>query len=420
MKWDDSIEGKQLRPESLMMGYGYNPAWSEGAVKSPIFQTSTFVFETAEEGKAFFEVATGKRPPSPGEKVGLIYSRLNNPDLEIVEDRLCLWDGAESAILFKSGMAAISTTLLTYLRPGDVLLHSEPLYGGTDHLVNDVLPEFGIESIGFFPEETHVELQRRVSSSGRRLGMILIETPANPTNALFDMEECAMVATATSTPERPVPFAVDNTFLGPIFQKPLDHGADLVIYSATKYLGGHSDLIAGAVLGSETLTQPIRAMRTHLGSHAGPWTGWLLMRSLETLSMRMHREADSAAKIAEFLASHPKVRHVNYLGFIEPDDPQRAIYEKQCMGAGAMISFEVDGDEAGAFRFLNALRLVHLAVSLGSNESLAEHPGTMTHAGVPDVDKKRYGITDGLVRLSVGVEHPDDLILDLEQALAVV
>jgi methionine-gamma-lyase len=420
MKWDDTIEGKHLRPESLMMGYGYNPAWSEGAVKSPIFQTSTFVFETAEEGKAFFEVATGKRPPAPGEKVGLIYSRLNNPDLEIAEDRLCLWDGSESAALFSSGMSAIATTLLAFLRPGDVLLHSEPLYGGTDHLVNELLPEFGIESIGFFPDETKEQLLRRVGSSGKPLGLILIETPANPTNALFDIELCADVAKAASSEDREALLAVDNTFLGPIFQRPLDHGADLVIYSATKYLGGHSDLIAGAVLGRESLLNPIRAMRTHLGTHAGPWTGWLLMRSLETLSLRMHREAETAKKVAEYLASHPKVLHVNYLGFVQADDPQRVIYEKQCLSAGAMISFEVADGEAGAFRFLNALRLIHLAVSLGSNESLAEHPGTMTHAGVPDVEKKRYGITEGLVRVSIGVEHPDDLIADLDQALAVV
>lgn len=420
MKWDDTIEGTHLRPESLMMGYGYNPAWSEGAVKSPIFQTSTFVFETAEEGKAFFEVATGKRPPAPGEKVGLIYSRLNNPDLEIAEDRLCLWDGSESAALFSSGMSAIATTLLALLRPGDLLLHSEPLYGGTDHLVNELLPEFDIESIGFFPDETKEELLRRVKSSGKSLGMILIETPANPTNALFDIEMCAEVAAAASSDDRDVLLAVDNTFLGPLFQRPLDHGADLVIYSATKYLGGHSDLIAGAVLGTDGLMGRIRAMRTHLGTHADPWTGWLLMRSLETLSLRMHREAENAKAVAKYLASHPKILHVNYLGFIESDDPQRAIYEKQCLSAGAMISFEVDGGEAGAFKFLNALRLIHLAVSLGSNESLAEHPGSMTHAGVPDVDKKRYGITEGLVRLSIGVEHPDDLILDLEQALAVV
>ncbi|GBD85376.1 methionine gamma-lyase [bacterium BMS3Abin02] len=420
MKWDDTIDGKHLHPESLMMSYGYKPEWSEGAIKSPIFQTSTFAFETAEEGKAFFEVATGKRPPAPGEKVGLIYSRLNNPDLEIAEDRLCLWDGSEDALLFKSGMAAIATTLLTYLRPGDLILHSEPLYGGTDHLVNIVLPEFGIESVGFFPDETRDEIRRRVTESGNRLGMIFIETPANPTNALFDIEECAVVAKAASTPDRPVSLVVDNTFLGPLFQKPLDHGADLVIYSATKYLGGHSDLIAGAVLGSKALINPVRGMRTYLGSHSGPWNGWLLMRSLETLSLRMHREADTARKVADFLRSHPKVNYVNYLGYLEPGDPQHDIFVKQCLGAGAMISFEVRDGEPGAFRFLNALNLIHLAVSLGSNESLAEHPGAMTHAGVPDVDKKRYGITEGLVRISVGVEHPDDLILDLSQALAAV
>lgn len=420
MQWDDTLEGKRLHPESLMMGYGYEPAWSEGAIKSPIFQTSTFVFETAEEGKAFFEVATGKREPRPGEKTGLIYSRLNNPDLEIAEDRLTLWDGAEAGALFKSGMAAIATTLLTYLRPGDLLLHSEPLYGGTDHLVNELLPEFGIQSMGYFPEESREEIEQRIAATGRRLGMVFIETPANPTNALFDIEMAAGIAHAAVDGDRPVLLAVDNTFLGPVFQKPLEHEADLVIYSATKYIGGHSDLIAGAVLGSHRHVTPVKAMRTHLGTQTGPWTGWLIMRSLETLSLRMHRQADSAARVAEFLKGHPKVPSVHYLGFLEAGSPQYEVYRKQCLSPGAMIAFEVEGGEAGAFRFLNALKLAHLAVSLGSTETLVEHPGTMTHAGVPDEDKKRYGITDGLVRISVGVEHPDDIVMDIEQALAKV
>ncbi len=416
-KWDDSISDEKLHPESLMMGYGYKPEWSEGALKSPIFQTSTFVFETAEEGKAFFEIATGRRAARPGEKTGLIYSRLNNPDLEIVEDRLTLWDGAESATVFKSGMAAISTTLLAYLRPGDVLLHSCPLYGGTDHLVNDILPEFGIKSIGFLAEHSREDITAAVLNADGPLKMILIETPANPTNALIDIRMCGDIAEAASTEEDPVPLVVDNTFLGPIFQRPLDHGADLVIYSATKYLGGHSDLIAGACLGSERMIAPIRAMRTYLGSHVGPWTGWLLMRSLETLKLRMTRQAENAAQVADFLKEHPKVSHVHYLGFITPDDPQYDIYQRQCLGAGAMISFDVEGGEAGSFRFLNALKLIHLAISLGSTESLAEHPGTMTHSNLSDESKRSYGITDGLTRLSIGVEHPDDLILDIRQAL---
>ncbi len=419
-KWDDSICGECLHPESLMMGYGYMPAWSEGSLKSPIFQTSTFVFETAEDGKAFFEVATGKREARPGEKVGLIYSRLNNPDLEIVEDRLTLWDGAESALVFKSGMAAISTTLFTFLRPGDVILHSEPLYGGTDHLVNDILPEFGIRSVGFLASDSRDDIAEALLDTDGTLGMVFIETPANPTNDLIDIEMCAEIARTVSTVERPVPLAVDNTFLGPVFQQPLRQGADLVIYSATKYLGGHSDLIAGACLGAEDLIAPIRAMRTYLGTSTDPWTGWLLMRSLETLQLRMTRQAHNATRVADFLASHPKVARVHYLGFIEAEDPQHEIYKRQCLGPGAMISFEVPGGEPAAFRFLNALQLVHLTVSLGSTESLAEHPATMTHAGVTDEAKQSYGITDGMIRLSVGIEHPDDLILDIGQALDAV
>ncbi len=416
-KWDDTISEEQLHPESLMMGYGYKPEWSEGALKSPIFQTSTFVFETAEEGKAFFEVATGQRPGRPGEKTGLIYSRLNNPDLEIVEDRLTLWDGAESAAVFSSGMAAIGTTLLAYLRPGDVLLHSCPLYGGTDHLVNDILPEFGIKSIGFLAGHTREDIMTSLLNVDGPLKMILIETPANPTNDLIDIEMCSEIAQAATSEDDPVPLVVDNTFLGPIFQRPLDHGADLVLYSATKYLGGHSDLIAGACLGSERLMAPIRAMRTYLGTHVGPWTGWLLMRSLETLQLRMMRQAENAAKVADFLADHPKVSNIHYLGFIQPDNPQHEIFKRQCLGPGAMIAFDVEGGEEGAFRFLNSLKLIQLAVSLGSTESLAEHPGTMTHSGLSKEAKTSYGITDGLVRISVGVEHPDDVILDIRQAL---
>ena len=375
------------------------------------------MFETAEEGKAFFEVATGQRSGRPGEKTGLIYSRLNNPDLEIVEDRLTLWDGAESATVFASGMAAIATTLLAYLRPGDVLLHSCPLYGGTDHLVNDILPEFGIKSIGFLAGHTREDISASLLNVDGPLKMILIETPANPTNDLIDIAMCAEIADAASSEDDPVPLVVDNTFLGPIFQRPLEHGADLVLYSATKYLGGHSDLIAGACLGSERLIAPIRAMRTYLGTHVGPWTGWLLMRSLETLQLRMMRQAENAAKVANFLVDQPKVSNIHYLGFIQPDNPQHEIFKRQCLGPGAMIAFDVEGGEKGAFRFLNALKLIHLAVSLGSTESLAEHPGTMTHSGLTPEAKASYGITDGLVRISVGVEHPDDVILDIGQAL---
>lgn len=421
-KPDGFIEGRPLHPESLMMSYGYTPALSEGAIKCPIFQTSTFAFQSAEEGKAFFELAYGLRRQRPDEEMGLIYSRLNNPDLEILEDRLTLWDEAESAAVFASGMAAISTTMLTFLRPGDVILHSEPVYGGTDYLLKQILPLYGIRVVGFRAGTPVEEAEEALRRSGQldRLAMIYVETPANPTNALVDIAACAAMARRASAARR-VLLAVDNTFLGPLFQHPLHHGADLVIYSATKYIGGHSDVIAGVALGSNELIGQIKGFRTIMGTMAGPHTGWLLLRSLETLKMRMTAQMKNARYVAGFLAEHPKVERVYYLGLLPEDDPQYPIYRAQCMAPGGMISFDVVGGvergEAHAFRFLNALKLIHLAVSLGGTESLAEHPASMTHSDVDPEERMELGIGPQMVRLSVGVEHPDDLIADLEQAL---
>jgi len=421
-KWKREIKGKRLKPESLMMGYGYEPSWSEGALKSPIFQTSTFAFETAEDGKAFFELAYGLRQPDPGEQPGLIYSRINNPDLEILEDRLALWDDAKGCAVFSSGMAAITTTLLSYLRPGDALLYSRPIYGGVDHFATHVLPDLGITPVGFPAGATAAEIEAIVveADAADRIGLILIETPANPTNMLVDIEMCAALAAKYSTPTRKVLLGVDNTFLGPVFQHPLHHGADLVIYSATKYIGGHSDVVAGAVSGSTEALAPVLAMRTFLGNAIGPWTGWLLMRSLETLKLRMERQVESAQRIARWLVDQPKVQGVLYLGLLPPDEPQMEVYKRQCHSPGAMISILLEGGEAESFRFLNSLSLVNLAVSLGGTESLAQHPCTMTHADVPLEEKIRLGVGHNLVRLSIGVEDPDDLILDLAQALQAV
>lgn len=413
------IGGRRLRPESLMMSYGYRPEWSEGALKSPIFQTSTFVFETAEEGRDFFQVAYGLRDREPGESLGLIYSRLNNPDLEILEDRLTVWDDADDAAVFESGMAAIATTFLAFLRPGDVLLHTEPLYGGTEYLVGNVLTELGVRPVSVpagSDARAMEEVLEDVDGHGD-LRMIFLETPANPTNALTDIGACAEVAGRFGG-EEPALVAVDNTFLGPVWQHPLEHGADLVLYSLTKYVGGHSDLIAGACLGRRELMARVKGLRTFLGTMAGPWTGWLVMRSLETLQLRFERQVETAVRVADWLAEHPKVERVHYLDHLEEGDPQEAIYRKQCRSPGAMISFEIEGGQEAAFRFLNSLQLFHLAVSLGSTESLAEHPATMTHADVEPRDQRRMGITESLVRLSIGVEDPDDLRADLEQALA--
>jgi methionine-gamma-lyase len=413
---------RKLRPESLMMSFGYEPRLSEGALKSPIFQTSTFVFESAEAGKSFFEVAYGLRAARAGEEPGLIYSRINNPDLEILEDRLTLWDEAEAACVFVSGMAAIATSLLAYCRPGDVVVHSEPLYGGTDHMLRAVLPQFGIRAVGF-PAGVPVEQlapRLRAELEHAHIGCVLIETPANPTNALVDIAGVAALIKEIDDGERKPVVMVDNTFLGPLWQQPLAHGADIVLYSATKFLGGHSDLVAGACLGSEAALKPIRTLRTFLGTLADPWTAWLLMRSLETLALRMGAQMRGARDVATYLAQHPRVRRVYYFDQMSRGDPMYDVYRKQCSAPGSIISFDIDGGEAEAFRFLNALRLVKLAVSLGGTESLAEHPATMTHADVPLDHQKRFGITPAMVRLSVGVEHAEDLIADLEQALAAV
>lgn len=406
-------------PESLMMSHGYKPEWSEGAIKCPIFQTSTFVFRSAEAGKAFFELAYGLRQPAEGETPGLIYSRLNNPDLQILEERLCLWDGAEEGAVFESGMSAITTVLLEFLRPGDLLLYSMPLYGGTEHFILEVLPRMGIRSMGFRPREGREALIQRIAREGQgaRLALILVETPANPTNDLFDLHLCREVADHFSDEARRVLLAVDNTYMGPLWQHPLRHGADLVLYSATKYIGGHSDVIAGAVLGGRELMGRVKTLRTFMGNMAGPWTGWLLLRSLETLKVRMEQQTANAQVVAAWLQEHPLVEKVHYLGLIPENDPSFALYKRQCSAPGAMLSFEVRGGESDAFRFLNALRLIHLAVSLGSTESLAEHPATMTHAGLSPDHKEELGITDNLVRLSVGVENHRDIIWDLEQAL---
>jgi methionine-gamma-lyase len=410
---------KKFSPESLMMSYGYKPELSEGAIKCPIFQTSTFVFNRAEEGKAFFEVAYGKREKLANEELGLIYSRLNNPDLEILENRLCLWDEAEDCSVFESGMSAITTVLMEFLKPGDLLLYSSPLYGGTDHFIHHFLPSIGVEVLGFKAGQEQEEINQLLENSSKadKLKMIYIETPANPTNDLIDIACLKSVADKYSTEDKQVLVTVDNTYMGPLWQHPLKHGADLVVYSATKYIGGHSDIIAGAVLGCKELMARVKTLRTFLGNMAGPWTGWLLMRSLETLKVRMEQQQKNAIEIASFLNTHDKVKKVNYLGLLKEGTKAYDIYKKQHSGSGAMISFQVVGGEQEAFTFLNNLSLIKLAVSLGSTESLAQHPKTMTHAGVDEQHLEEMEITDSLIRLSVGIENYEDIIWDITQSL---
>ncbi len=411
---------RALAPETLMMGYGYDPFRSERSLKPPVFPTSTFVFRTAEDGKAFFELAYGLRQKRPNEEPGLIYSRINNPDLEMLEDRLAIWDEAEDNLVFASGMAAISTTLWAYARPGAVVVHSGPVYGGTDFLLKRILPQFGVTTIEF-PAERGASAMEEAIGRARAVGPVaalFLETPANPTNGLVDIGRARQWAEDLGGPEgrRPV-VIVDNTFLGPLFQTPIAHGADLVATSLTKYVGGHSDLIAGGCSGTAAALDPVRGMRTILGTMCDPMTGWLLMRSLETLKLRMTASAEGARTVAAFLERHPRVASVWYLGFLPEGHPDRPLFERQCQSAGSTFSFEIKGGEPEAFAVLNRLEVFKLAVSLGGTESLASHPASMTHSDIPHEERLRLGITPALIRLSVGIENPGDLIADLTQAL---
>jgi methionine-gamma-lyase len=414
----DTINGRKLKPATLMMGHGYDPMLSEGSLKPPIFLTSTFVFENAAAGKRHFEGVTGKRP---GGAEGLVYSRFNGPNQEILEDRLAVWEDAEDALSFSSGMSAIATLFLSLVRPGDTIVHSGPLYAATETLIARVLGRFGVHFLDFPAGATREEIDAVLAKANSgRVALIYLESPANPTNALVDVEavRASRDAIFGSGPDAP-PIAIDNTFLGPLWHQPLQHGADLVVYSLTKYAGGHSDLVAGGVLGRKALIDPIRMMRNTIGTITDPNTAWMLLRSLETLELRMNRAGENAAKVCAFLRDHPKVEHVGYLGFLK-DDRQADIYARHCSGAGSTFSLFLKGGEPEAFRFLDALKIAKLAVSLGGTETLASHPAGMTHLSVPEQRKKALGITDNLVRISIGVEDPDDLVADFEQALAAV
>jgi methionine-gamma-lyase len=410
-----SLAERKLKPSTLMMGYGYDPRRSEGALKPPIFLTSTYVFETAAAGKRFFQGVVSGQPDATE---GLVYARFNGPDQEILEDRLSVWEEAEEALAFSSGMAAIVTVLLTYVKAGEVIVHSAPLYAATETVIGKVLGRFGVQFVDFpagaTPEEITAALDRAAALGP--LAMIYLESPANPTNTLVDLEAVRTARDALSDNHRP-PIVMDNTFLGPLWAKPLRQGADLVVYSLTKYAGGHSDLVAGGALGSKAMVDPVRAMRNVIGTILDPHPAWMLLRSLETLELRMSRAEENAAKVCAFLRDHPKIDRVGYLGFLEDGGRQANIFQRHCTGAGSTFSLYLKGGEREAFAFLDALKIAKLAVSLGGTETLASHPASMTHLSVPPQRKAMLDIGDNLVRLSIGVEDADDLIADLEQAL---
>lgn len=414
---------KPFNAETLALGYAYDPFLSEGSVKPPVFLTSTFQFRSAEEGQRHFELAYKLRPARASEVPGLIYSRLNNPNLEIFERRMAAWDQTEEGAVFASGMAATSTLALSLLRPGDCVIASAPIYGGTHYLFQHILPQFNIEAVFVKAgDDTPALVRDAADRAGReRVRLVFLETPANPSNTLVDIAYTAgVVAELKQSTSKPCWLAVDNTFLGPVFQRPSVQGADFVLYSATKFIGGHSDLIAGVVTGGVEQIQAIKLMRTILGTMANPFTGWLLLRSLETVSVRMRRQAKTAMKLARLLSKHPRVLRVHYPGLLQEGSAQFDTFQRQCTGAGSLIAFEVEGGVRGAQAVLNAFEVARLAVSLGGTESLVEHPMTMTHSDVPPAELEEIGVSPGLIRMSVGLEHVSDLVRDLRHALDAV
>ncbi len=409
-------EMKRLHPETLALSHGFDPWLSEGAIKPPVFLTSTFAFKNAAEGKKFFAWLHGEGHPAVGERVGLVYSRINNPNLEIFEDRVAIWEGMKHALSFSSGMAAISNALLALHEPGDEIILCVPVYGGTDAFVHQFLSRFDItvQVVPAGPDAPALAAQL-ISKKTRS---IFIESPANPNNRLTDIAAMRALADHHSTPDRKVLVLVDNTLNGPVFCRPAQFGADVVLYSATKFMGGHSDIVAGVALTNND--QILLAMAQHramLGGMPNPYTAWLLTRSLETLKIRMEQQQRNAIKVAEYLVTHPKVKKVYYLGLLPEEEAEYQIYKKQFTGPGSLISFDIRGGEKEAFAFLDHLRIFKLAVSLGSTESLAQHPASMTHSGLSAEMKQISQLTDSMVRLSIGIENDQDLIWDLEQAL---
>jgi methionine-gamma-lyase len=411
-----------LRPETLAVAHGYDPEMGMWAAKPPIFMTSTFVYPSAQHAKDVHEAFFDGTGPLVG-TTHHIYSRLGHPGLDFLETRLAAIDGAEAAAAFASGMAAHSAIALAFLRPGDSMIHGRPIYGGVDMLYNSVLAEFGTHSETYIDGTDEAEV-RRVAEAALAKGplkLIIAETPANPTAAIVDLELMTRLADEIGARQGHRPLVVvDNTLLGPFAQRPIEIGVDLNMTSLTKYCAGHSDLLAGGVSGRAELIEKLRYQRVTWGSHLDPFTAWLVLRSIESVAVRTERSMENARAVAEWLRDHPKVAGVTYLGFLPEGSRQRVVYDRQCKAAGSTFSFHLHGGETEAFRMLDNIRLMKLAVSLGGSETLICHSASTTHYAVPREQRLAGGITDGTMRLSVGLEHKDDLIADLAQALEAV
>ena len=410
----------QKKPQTEMLGYGYHAADYHGSMKQPIYQTSTYEFPNAQAGKDYFSWATGKEEMPEGAVMGNIYSRLGSPNTQLLEQRLAVLGGAEDALVFASGMAVISGTLLELCKPDTVLLHTGPVYGGTHSFISHYLSQYRVHTFhvphGMSSEEVIAGVRDQFGQ--KTISAFFTETPANPTLDIYSIAQAREIADAFSSDEHLVPVIVDNTYMGPLMCRPHEFGADIVVYSATKNLGGHSDVIAGAATGAPEWINRLRLARTFIGGILGPMDSWLLLRSLETFVLRTKAQEANTHRIAEALTKHPAVSEVRYLGNIQHWNPQQAdVFGTEYGGTGSMISLYIKGGEAEAFKVLDHIEVFKLGVSLGSTESLCEHPHSMTHSKVEDGLKEELGITESLIRISVGVEDADDLIHDLHTAL---
>jgi cystathionine beta-lyase/cystathionine gamma-synthase len=402
-----------VRPETAVLTRGYDPHLSVGSARPAVFRSSTYVFQSPEAAERAFAIALGKLQRTEGEEVDLIYSRLSHPNAEILEDQVVpLEPEAQAAAVFNSGMAAISTIFLTTCPPRSSFVYTKPVYGGTQMLIDQLLSGLGIVAHPVAAGDT--EGLREAIARAEDLRLVFVETPANPTMRMSDIR--AAVEAARARPEPPI-VAVDNTFLGPVFQHPLALGADLTVYSATKYLAGFSDMLGGVILGRErNLIDVLRGTRVLLGNILQPDECWLLDTRLPTVHLRMNKQSKNAKRIVDALTGHPKVLSVLHPSTFEEPEQVR-IRDAQTSYGGAMIALRVTGGKAGAFEFLRRLRIAHDAVSLGGMETLVCHPATTTHSELSAEDLAEFGVTDDLVRISVGIEDWRDLARDFKQAL---
>ena len=414
MAHHDSHDG--VRPRTAVLTRGFDPMLSFGSARPAVFRSSTYVFASPEAAERAFAIAGGRIQPAEGERADLIYSRISHPNAEILEDQIVpLETGGRAAAVFNSGMAAIMTAFVAFSRPGKSIVYTTPLYGGTTGLMHNFLEPFGVRCIPVHSGDT--EGIACTIRSAVDLAVVYLETPANPTLIMTDIRHAAREAAGHR--DRPL-VMVDNTFLGPAFQHPLELGADLVLYSATKYLSGFSDLIAGAAIARDPkIIRELLLKRSMMGNILQPDECWMLDGRLPTVSLRMNRESKNAQRIAEALNGHRHLARVIYPTMFK-DPEQKRIYESQCDYPGGIFSVDFKGGRDAAFTFLRNVRIARNAVSLGGVETLCCHPKTTTHSGMSTEELAASGVTDGLVRVSVGIEDWRDLLADFEQALETI